>query len=237
MARYLQIRCIAIAARFGYNRKENVNRVNAMDMLQDYLDQLFDVFNVGVCVTDAQGTVLFLNAMHEKLTGVPHDSMIGHNIQEFVGRGVFDVILNPEILRTGKSMTRVQTLANGRRLVLDGHPIFDRDHTAAFCITLIRDESSLQELQGKVKFQKELLEVFSKLSGSSKQESQMPEIVQSGTMIRLQDKIRVLAQTDSGGTGYHRSLRAVRGQSLPSLVRQLHGSGCPKRRADRGSLP
>ena len=206
-----------------------------MDMLQDYLDQLFDVFNVGVCVTDAQGTVLFLNAMHEKLTGVPHDSMIGHNIQEFVGRGVFDVILNPEILRTGKSMTRVQTLANGRRLVLDGHPIFDRDHTAAFCVTLIRDESSLQELQGKVKFQKELLEVFSKLSGSSKQESQMPEIVQSGTMARLQDKIRVLAQTDApvlllGETGVGKDV----------LARRIHAESgraeCPFIKVDCGSI-
>ncbi len=206
-----------------------------MDMLQDYLDQLFDVFNDGVCVTDAQGTVLFLNAMHEKLTGVPHESMIGHNIQEFVGKGVFDVILNPEILRTGKSMTRVQTLANGRRLVLDGHPIFDKDHTTAFCVTLIRDESSLQELQGKVTFQKELLEVFSKLSNSSKQESQMPEIIQSETMIRLHDKIRVLAQTDApvlllGETGVGKDV----------LARRIHAesgrAGCPFIKVDCGSI-
>ena len=185
------------------------------DMLQEYLDQLLDVFSDGVCVTDARGTVLFLNAMHEKLTGVPHGSMIGHNIQEFVGRRVFDVILNPEILRTGKSITRVQTLANGRRLVLEGYPIFDDDGAAAFCVTLIRDESRLQELQGKVAFQKELLDVFSKLSNAPKQESRMPEIVQSATMARLHDKIRVLAQTDApvlilGETGVGKDVLARR---------------------------
>ncbi|HJD97009.1 sigma-54-dependent Fis family transcriptional regulator, partial [Mailhella massiliensis] len=184
-------------------------------MLQEYLDQLLDVFSDGVCVTDAQGTVLFVNAMHEKLTGVPHASMVGHNIQEFVGGGVFDVILNPEILRTGKPMTRVQTLANGRRLVLEGYPIFDDGHAAAFCVTLIRDESRLQELQGKVAFQKELLEVFSKLSNAPKQASRMPEIVQSETMTRLHGKIRVLAQTDApvlilGETGVGKDVLARR---------------------------
>ncbi|HJD97237.1 PAS domain-containing protein, partial [Mailhella massiliensis] len=148
-------------------------------MLQNHIDQLLDVFSDGVCVTDAQGTVLFVNAMHEKLTGVPHDSMVGHNVLEFLGKGVFDVVLNPEVLRTGKTVTRVQTVAGGRRLVLEGYPIFDHNGHVVFCVTLMRDESRLQELQGKVAFQKELLEVFSKLSNAPKQASRMPEIVQS----------------------------------------------------------
>ena len=184
-------------------------------MLQNHIDQLLDVFSDGVCVTDAQGTVLFVNAMHEKLTGVPHDSMVGHNVLEFLGKGVFDVVLNPEVLRTGKTVTRVQTVAGGRRLVLEGYPIFDHNGHVVFCVTLMRDESRLQELQGKVAFQKELLEVFSKLSNAPKQASRMPEIVQSETMTRLHGKIRVLAQTDApvlilGETGVGKDVLARR---------------------------
>ena len=184
-------------------------------MLQNHIDQLLDVFSDGVCVTDTQGVVLFVNAMHEALTGVPHDSMMGHNVLEFLGKGVFDVVLNPEVLRTGKMVTKVQTLSNGRRLVLEGHPLFDKNGHVAFCVTLMRDESRLQELRGKVAFQKELLDVFSKLSNSSKQESRMPEIVYSQAMVRLYSKIRVLAQTDApvlilGETGVGKDVLARR---------------------------
>ena len=185
-------------------------------MLQDHLCQLLDVFSDGVCVTDDQGKVLYLNTMHETLTGVPHDSMIGHNVSEFIQKSVFDVVLNPEVLRTGKTVTKVQTLANGRRLVLEGYPIFDHDRHVAFCVTLLRDESTLQELQGKVMFQKELLDVFSKISNSPQTAiDQMPEIVQSASMAKLRNKVSTIAQTDApvlilGETGVGKDVLARR---------------------------
>ena len=71
-----------------------------------------------------------------------------------------------EVIHTGKAVTKIQTLANGNRLVLEGHPIFNEHGSVAYCVTLLRDESRLAELQGKLTFQRELLEVFSKLSNS-----------------------------------------------------------------------
>ena len=191
--------------------------ITELAMLRDYLSQVLDVFSDGVCVTDAQGKVLFLNAMHEAMTGVQHDSMIGHDVHEFTSKGVFDVVLNPEVFRTGKMITRVQTLSNGRRLVLEGHPIFDSHHNVVFCVTLLRDESSLQELQSRLLFQKEMLDVFSKLSNSPQNSAftQMPEIVQSSVMTRLRNKVSVIAKTDApvlilGETGVGKDVLARR---------------------------
>lgn len=205
-------------------------------MLQNHLDQLLDVFSDGVCVTDAQGTVLFVNAVHEELTGVPHDSMVGHNVLEFLGKGVFDVVLNPEVLRTGKTVTKVQKLANGRRLVLEGHPIFDREKHVVFCVTIMRDESRLQELRGQVSFQKELLDVFSKLSNSPKEIiQQMPEIVQSPAMARLRSKISVIARSDApvlilGETGVGKDVLARR------IHRESNRADRPFIKVDCGSI-
>ncbi len=195
---------------------------------EEHLMQMLDVFSEGICVTDAQGTVLLLNSMHETLTGVPHDSMIGHNVLEFLGKGVCDVVLNPEVLRTGKMITRVQTLANGRKLVLEGHPIFDgANRHVSFCITILRDESRLQELQNRIMFQKELLEVFSKLGSSSQNDiEQFPEIVHSRVMTDLIQRASLIARTDApililGETGVGKDV----------LARRIHREG------PRGSKP
>ncbi|MBP3730257.1 MAG: sigma 54-interacting transcriptional regulator, partial [Mailhella sp.] len=205
-------------------------------MLQEYLDQMLDVFSDGVCVTDAEGQVLYVNAMHEKITGVSHENMVGHNVLEFIGKGMFDSVVNPEVLRTGKPLTKVQTLANGRRLVLEGHPIFDHGRKVAFCVTLLRDESRLEELKGKIEFQKELLDVFTKLSSSSRQQdADMPEIVQSRSMAQLRGKVGLLAKTDApvlilGETGVGKDVLAKR------IHRESGRSGCPFIKVDCGSI-
>lgn len=44
---------------------------------------------------------------------------------EFVKRGRLDVVLNPEVMRTGQPATRVQTVSDGRKLILEANPVFD----------------------------------------------------------------------------------------------------------------
>ncbi|MBQ3893557.1 MAG: sigma 54-interacting transcriptional regulator [Mailhella sp.] len=205
-------------------------------MLQDYLDQVLDVFSDGVCVTDAGGKVLYVNAMHGKITGIPRESMIDRDVLEFTGRGVFDTVINPEVLRTGKPLTKVQTLSSGRRLVLEGHPIFDRAGRVVFCVTILRDESRLEEMRGKIEFQKELLDVFTKLSSAARmQDADMPEIVQSGSMAALRSKISMLAKTDApvlllGETGVGKDVLAKR------IHRESDRKNCPFIKVDCGSI-
>ena len=86
-------------------------------MLQEYLDQLFDAFKEGICISDVEGTVVHLNRRHAEITGIPREEMLGHSVMEFVRRGRLDVVLNPEVMRTGQPATRVQTVSDGRKLI------------------------------------------------------------------------------------------------------------------------
>ena len=83
-------------------------------MLQEYLDQLFDAFKEGICISDVEGTVVHLNRRHAEITGIPREEMLGHSVMEFVKRGRLDVVLNPEVMRTGQPATRVQTVSDCR---------------------------------------------------------------------------------------------------------------------------
>ena len=62
-------------------------------MLQEYLDQLFDAFKEGICISDVEGTVVHLNRRHAEITGIPREEMLGHSVMEFVKRGRLDVVL------------------------------------------------------------------------------------------------------------------------------------------------
>ena len=107
-------------------------------------------------------------------------------------------------------------------------------------MTLLRDESSLQELQSRLLFQKELLDVFSKLSNSPQNSAftQMPEIVQSSVMTRLRNKVSVIAKTDApvlilGETGVGKDVLARRihtesGRAENSFIKVDCGSISPQ---------
>ena len=83
----------------------------------------FDTLSDGVFISDAEGTTLFVNKMYETLTGLRQGEIRGKNIRTLVQQGIFDKVVNPQIVETGKSATHVQQLANGKRLVLTGYPV------------------------------------------------------------------------------------------------------------------
>lgn len=133
-------------------------------MLQEYLDQLSDALKEGIRISNVEGTVVHLNRHHAEITGIPCEEMLGHSVMEFVRRGRLDVVLNPEVMRTGQSTTRVQTVSDGRKLVLKTNPVFDAQGKLVLCITLLRDVTMLSEMRGQMSVQKELLETFQQLS-------------------------------------------------------------------------
>lgn len=66
---------------------------------------------------------------------------------EFVRRGRLDVVLNPEVMRTGQPATRVQTVSDGRKLILEANPVFDAQGKLVLCITFLRDVTMLSEMR------------------------------------------------------------------------------------------
>ena len=97
----------------------------SMTSLAPHFESILDTLSDGVFISDAEGTTLFVNKMYETLTGLRQGEIRGKNIRTLVQQGIFDKVVNPQIVETGKSATHVQQLANGKRLVLTGYPVFD----------------------------------------------------------------------------------------------------------------
>jgi PAS domain S-box-containing protein len=128
------------------------------DFLSRHFESILDAIPDGVFVSDAEGTSLRINLMYEQLTGLRQEEVRGKNVRDLVREGVFDHVLNPEIVATGKPATHVQTLQNGKKLVLSGIPVFGEDGRVALVVTFARDITILAQMNEQIGEQRRLIE-------------------------------------------------------------------------------
>lgn len=205
-------------------------------MLAEYMEQLCDTFRDAICVTDRKGQVVLVNGRHSELTGIKKEMMIGKRIQDMVQSGVFDVVLNPHIVESGRPFSSVQNLYNGRTLLLDGHPVKDAEGNVVYVVTVIRDITVLAELREEIASQKELLETFQSMNREGTSGSQYPCVVKSPVMQRLYTDVSGIAATDAtvllqGETGVGKDMVARH------IHQQSQRADAPFIKVDCGSIP
>jgi len=205
-------------------------------MIEKYWSQIIETFDEAVSISDPDGIILYSNKRHEELTGIPGEELMGKSVHELVRRGLFDVVLNPVILRSQQPETQVQELANGQKLVLEGHPVFDENGDVALVITYLRDVTKLSELREQLASQQELLKAYQKMQSLDLTVDQMPTIVQSKDMKQLFGQLSIIAETDAtvlllGETGVGKDVFARRLHKL-----SLHAEKAFIK-ADCGSMP
>jgi PAS domain S-box-containing protein len=132
-----------------------------MDKLAPYWESIMDILNDGIYISDRMGKTLMVNRMYEELTGLKRTDLIGQSVVDLVKEGKFDVILNPAIVKTGKPKTVIQTTKVGKKIVLNGYPVFDVAGNVALVVTFVRDITSLSKIKEQLAYQQELLERFS----------------------------------------------------------------------------
>jgi PAS domain S-box-containing protein len=129
-----------------------------MITIETYFDSILDVLSDGIYISDRDGNTLKVNTMYEKLIGLKREDLVGRKVQDLVKEGVFDVVLNPQIVKTGQPATSVQTTKKGQKLILNGHPIFDEEGKVALVVTFVRDVTVMSQLKDQIAAQKKLLE-------------------------------------------------------------------------------
>ncbi len=185
-------------------------------VLLEYMEQAFDVFQDGIWISDADSTCLFVNKKYEELSGFSKKWMMGRKATSIVAEGIFDVAVNPEVISSGRPVSKIQTLSNGRHLSLDGFPILDGEGKVVMCITFIRDISTIVNLEHKLAHQRDLLNAMVRINNSSLQTvDDGSTFIFSSAMESFLAKARIMAQTDIsvlilGETGVGKDVMAQR---------------------------
>lgn len=127
--------------------------------LQPHFHSILNLLKDGVYISNRQGITLYVNDSWQRLTGVSSDRVLGHRVTELLETGVFDVIVNPDVVRTRKVVTRVQKI-NGRSVVLHGHPVFDGDGQVELVVTFVRDITTFNRMKEEIATQKSLIQQY-----------------------------------------------------------------------------
>lgn len=132
-----------------------------MNRYQTYLDSnvvnIFESLDDGVYVTDPEGTTLHVNSMYEKITGLTSEELLGQNVRTLKEEGLFDGVLNPKIVKTCKPATQLQTLHDGKRVVLRGFPVFNEEQELILVVTLVRNVTLIEQMREQIsQLQKQL---------------------------------------------------------------------------------
>jgi len=182
--------------------------------VESYFDEIMDVLSDGIYISDSSGMTLKVNSMYEKLTGLKREEMEGILVTDLINQGKYDVILNPDIVKTGEPKTAVQITKLGRKVILNGYPVFDKEGKVALVVTFVRDVTTLSQLKVQIASQQELIDKLH-LGVQHLSKKTSPLIINCEKMLALLKMADNIAQTDAtvlllGETGVGKDLLARR---------------------------
>jgi len=158
--------------------------------------RILETMNEGICISDARGVILYLNHRHAQLSGMTYEEMLGTPVTSLVPNKL-NVVLNPQVLETGEPVTCVQTVSDGRRIVMEANPIFDDNGKPAYCATFSRDVAVMTSISQQMTLQKGMLSSPQASALKNATPSEPPRIFSSAFLNNLYRQISITAETDA----------------------------------------
>lgn len=167
------------------------------NLVSKHFAAILDALPDGVFLTDPIGNTLYVNTMYEQITGFRREDIAGANVRTLIDKGIFDRVLNPEIVKSGKACTHVQKLQNGKKLILSGFPVFDEHGVLCFVVTLARDITMLTHMNEQLEEQKQLIEQFHEKLAYMQNSHGVDTVFSSPAMKKVQDYLITVAKSDA----------------------------------------
>jgi len=190
---------------------------NVSNTLDSFFDEILDVLNDGIYITDADGYTLKVNKTYERMTGLKQKELIGKRVTDLEREGVFKSPLNALIVKTGKPQTNVQVNKMGRKVVISGNPVLDKEGNVLYVVTFVRDITGLMQLKDEISSQRELIQRYHAESQylRSKNLGSKPVVFKSPRMLELIELLKRVAITDAnvlilGETGVGKGIFATK---------------------------
>ena len=140
-------------------RKKRKDGPNKDDVIQDLmnhqvmvkkLDAIIDSSLDGLWISDRQGRVVKINKASEKINDIKAEQVVGKKLDDLVREGLIDRSVTREVLKNGTTVTLIQHLKNGKRLLVTGNPVFDERGELDLVVVNERDITTLIKLRNEL---------------------------------------------------------------------------------------
>ena len=169
----------------------------------------------GLCILTASRVILNSNRVALEILGLRKEDAMGRHVEELnVERGFGWSLLN-EVISRHVTVTAIETLRDGRKLLLSGTPIFSADGSLLYLVLTVRDITGIRQVMRRLHETAELSDQYrTALRAAEMRTVQVVDIVaRSEPMRRVREKAVQYAAVDSpvlllGETGTGKGLFA-----------------------------
>ncbi|WEI18506.1 sigma 54-interacting transcriptional regulator [Acinetobacter proteolyticus] len=139
--------------------------LNEIGISKKMFISIVDAIDDGVFITDEKGIILFVNNGYLQLTGLSRENLLNTPIQSLVKQGVISRSVSLDVIKTHQEKTLLQSLKNGKELLVTGHPVFNEKKKLIAVITSVRDITALTEAQNAQRELEDIKNTQKKYSG------------------------------------------------------------------------
>ena len=167
--------------------------------VQEYIDDILDLMEDGIFVSDHTGLTLRVNKAYTKLIGLRAEQIEGKTVYELQQQGIFNRILNPRIVKGKKPASVVQELGKDKKTVhLRGFPVLDSQGEVRLVVTFARDVTAITQLREQIALQRRIIEQYHGRIAHILGSQHTPEgIFVSPAMQKLLHMLTRIAETDA----------------------------------------
>jgi PAS domain S-box-containing protein len=175
----------------AHRKEEHLDYATLKKILDNSHDEIY--------VTDASGTVIYVNEASKKHFGVDPADIIGKSSKELSRKQYWSPRLSPLVFKNNTSLTVEQKTCLGKTLLTTATPVYDDKGNIEMIIENSRDVSDTQGLTHELEISKHLLSRYKlEVNQLRKKELSSADFVCKSTkMLQLMEMTQRIAATDS----------------------------------------
>ncbi|OQY06139.1 MAG: hypothetical protein B6I22_06100 [Desulfobacteraceae bacterium 4572_123] len=180
------------------NKEPNGSIQKKLNAIMNF-DKIINSSLDSLWIADENGKILQVNQVGLKLYNLSPDEVINKNVDELLGKGVFERSIIPEVIRTEKAHMVINKLPNGKQLLRVANPIFNKNGELSLVVVHERDMTELYLLKSDLEKSHAISEGYrSQLKQLTTQDGHWSEAnIRSSIMYRVMEKAIRLSQVDT----------------------------------------